>query len=166
MSSRLIAPALLAAVVTCVTDFGAATSASASPIPVPSASALGVTTAVSRTIHIDGQSVQVILEVTRSDAAVSPPSTSVFVTLRTPDGQDLPVVNATEVRLERIRPPRRSFRQALLPLLTFRFDPTASGYAADGYPSFRTGTRLKAAIRLETTSGVRYVRFSDVRVGG
>ncbi|MCC6322908.1 MAG: hypothetical protein IT438_15900 [Phycisphaerales bacterium] len=164
MSSRLFTPTLIAAAVAC--SVGVTPPHRSVAAASASLAATGVTTAVAKTIRIDGQEVEVVLEVTRSDAAISPPSTSATVTLRTRDGQDLPVLNATRVRLERARSPRRSFVEDLIPLQTFRFDPTMSGYAADGYPSFRIGTKLKAAIRLETDAGVMHVRFSDVRVGG
>lgn len=137
-----------------------AAQATAGPVSIRSATS-------SRIITIDGQRVEVILDVASTgEGTTASRQTEVMVTLRTTDGRPLPQVTATRVRLERTRSPVRTFAAELIPVLTFRFDPTTSGTAAAGAPAFAPGTRLKGVVRLETAAGPRAVRFTRVVVQG
>jgi hypothetical protein len=123
--------------------------------------------AVTKRINIDGQPVDILVQVSNVSfvtASFEQKPTVARVDLITPEGDMLPEVTAVRIRLERIRPPMRIVRKALFPEVTAANVPQSSaGYVAE-LTNFIPGARLKATVTVVTPDETRVVRVGNVRV--
>lgn len=122
---------------------------------------------VTRRIRLDTRLIDVVVEVFNDsdfEAAARPRiASSIRVTLVSADGQPLPDVRATRVKLERVRPPLRIYSSRLIPEAALVFDPFSIGYGARA-AAFAPNALLKATVTLVADRQMRTVRVGELRV--